>query len=159
MASVSGAVFEKVSTTWEVVFPIVSRSRHATWSPTTMSETSLYEPSAISIWCPAVWHPLTSIMAMTTALDWYLMVGSHTLKRRSSDLISWNLASPLAALRFMFSMMVRFLSRFVMGPFLRTSVKRTASVCSSCWRFCSRLGSPRSSKIIAASSSMEISAS
>ena len=28
--------------------------------------------------------------------------------------------------------MVRFLSRLVMGPFLRTSVKRTASVWSSC---------------------------
>src|SRR5437588_545458 len=77
--------------------------------------------------------PLTSIMAITTAFDWYLIVGSHTLKRRSSDLISLNLASPLAALRFRFSMMVRFLSRLVRGPFLRTSVKRTASVCSSCW--------------------------
>ena len=34
------------------------------------------------------------------------------------------------------------------------SVKRTASVSSSCWRFSSRLGRPRSSKISAASSSM-----
>src|SRR5712692_5632084 len=66
-------------------------------------------------------EPLTSIMASTTALDWYLMVGSQTLKRRSSDLISWNLASPLAALRFMFSM-----KRTIMENMKRNAAKGEA---------------------------------
>src|SRR6266540_2955987 len=57
--------------------------------------------------------PLTSIIAMTTAFDSYLISSSQVLNRRSSFLIGPSLAWPLSrAWRRMFSRIVRRLSRF-----------------------------------------------
>jgi hypothetical protein len=63
------------------------------------------------------------------------------------------------ALRLMFSRIMRRLSRFDITPVRRISLKRVVRACTAFFAFSSRNGRRRSSKIIAANSSMSTSAS
>src|SRR5262249_31125932 len=68
-------------------------------------------------------EPLTSIIAMTTAFDSYLISSSQVLNRRSSFLIGPSAALPLSGVWWrMFSRIVRRLSRLDRTPVRRISV-------------------------------------